>query len=60
MFKSRKLFKTFSKQKNIPMTNISFGQGQGIIAKNAILFPKENGGGYVLGTVIQENYACRF
>ncbi len=33
----------YSKEKNIPMTNISLGQGQGIIAKNAILSSKEKG-----------------
>jgi len=33
----------YSKEKGIPMTNISLGQGQGIIAKNAILSSKEKG-----------------
>ena len=33
----------FSKEKNIKMTNISLGQGQGIIAKNAILNSKIKG-----------------
>lgn len=35
--------KHFAKDKNIKMTNISLGQGQGIIAKNAILSSKEKG-----------------
>ncbi len=33
----------FAKEKNIKMTNISLGQGQGIIANNAILAAKEKG-----------------
>lgn len=33
----------YSKEKNIQMTNISLGQGQGIIAKNAILRAKDKG-----------------
>lgn len=33
----------FAKEMNVRMTNISLGQGQGIIAKNAILSSKEKG-----------------
>jgi len=33
----------FAKEKNVQMTNISLGQGQGIIAKNAILTSIEKG-----------------
>jgi dynein heavy chain len=33
----------FAKEQNIKMTNISLGQGQGIIANNAILAAKEKG-----------------
>jgi len=33
----------FAKEKNIKMNNISLGQGQGIIAKNAILNSKDKG-----------------